>query len=69
MMLNLRATPFYVADKNGAEVTDLSGDTTPTFITYEGWVNDKKPILVGWDMGRWLGNIYYTEETYIYPYF
>lgn len=69
MMLNLRATPFYVADKDGNEVADLSTSTTPPFTTYEGWVNDKKPILVSWDMGRWLGNIYYTEETYIYPYF
>lgn len=67
--LNLRQTPFYVADENGNEVSDLSDDTTPSFITYESWVNDKKPILVNWDMGRWLGNIYYTEETYIYPYF
>lgn len=69
MMLNLRATPFYVADKDGNEVADLSTSTSPSFTTYEGWVDDKKPILVGWDMGRWLGNIYYTEETYIYPYF
>lgn len=69
MSLNLRQTPFYIADENGNETTDLDDDTTPSFVTYEGWVNNRNPILVNWDFGRWLGNIYYTEETYLYPYF
>ena len=67
--LNLRQTPFYIADVNGNETSDLGTNTVPSFLTYEKYVNERKPILVSWDFGRWLGNIYYTEETYIYPYF
>ena len=67
---NYRKTPFRVIDAAGNDTQSITGNSSPNFTEYMGsYITPRKPIMVNWSgLHRWLGNIYYDEETWVFPY-